>query len=185
MKNPEWHQRSREQDENVRDTLARKHSISVEDVNTVERFLLTSSQQGRATPWEATMELVGEKYDVGAGTVEKIYLDFQKLSPSTKLKKGKLLPPLLLTEKFSRLDKFFVSEVLVVACCAWTEKCSLIPCQPAGIVKNLVGTRNLAQMLPDIVITPRGSQACLRIPRRRVSPRYDPMLLKEISVYKV
>lgn len=85
-----WRNSPEEERETIREKQAKKHSISVEGVKTVERFLMASSRQGKATPWQATMEFVGEKYDVGAGTVEKIWQAYRNAPPKEKRKRRKI-----------------------------------------------------------------------------------------------
>lgn len=70
--------------------------FSVDDVPsngpTAERFLTASSQQGKATPWQATTEFVGEKHDAGAGQVEKIWQDYRNARPDEEKRNRRKTP---------------------------------------------------------------------------------------------
>lgn len=70
---PEWHYASKKGQEVIIERLVQKLSLSEEDVQTIIRYLLSSSHRGKASPWEATRELVAALYRVGAGTAEEIY----------------------------------------------------------------------------------------------------------------
>jgi len=75
---PAWKQASEETRQEMRERLAKECALSLEEVGTAERYLKSSAKGGLATPTEAAEEIVAEKYNLGAGTVEKVHQELKK-----------------------------------------------------------------------------------------------------------
>ncbi len=91
---PAWQQASSEKRETMINRLARKHAVSVKEVQTIRRYFTGTRTRSRwVTPEKATFELVAEKFSSSPGTVEKIYRDFSRDYPHLRRDKEGNLPP--------------------------------------------------------------------------------------------
>lgn len=77
--------------EKVRGLLARRYSISLKEVETIEQVLKTPSRRSnKSTPTEATLQMVALRHvDKDVKTIEKVWLGYLKAHPEESRKRRK------------------------------------------------------------------------------------------------